>query len=223
MSASVAGRAGAVWALVPVKAFSQAKSRLSFELGPRERAAFARALFEHVLDVLAPCGELGGTLVVTSCPEVTSLARARGAAVVADAVPEGLGLIVDGGLCELAARGAGGALVLMSDLPLFSAAELHRLLELMRRHPLVVAPDDRAEGTNALGVSPPSRLSTFFGRADSFECHRREAAARGLDVGILRSPGLGFDVDGPDDLARLRARGRWLGSTGVDPAEAGTR
>jgi hypothetical protein len=41
-------------------------------------------------------------------------------------------------------------------------------------------------------------------------------------VGVLRSPGLGFDVDGPDDLARLRARGRSLGTTGADPTEVGT-
>ncbi|MEO7328461.1 MAG: 2-phospho-L-lactate guanylyltransferase [Minicystis sp.] len=203
---AVARRAGAVWALVPVKAFSVAKSRLTAELGPKERAAFARRLFEHVLDVLALCSEVGGTMVVTSCPEVASLARARGATVVADVVPEGLGLIVDGGLRELAARDAGGALVLMSDLPLLTAVEVHRLLEMMRRHPLVVAPDDRDQGTNALGLSPPDLLSTFFGHADSFDRHHREGAARALDVGVLRSPGLGFDVDGPDDLARLRAR-----------------
>jgi 2-phospho-L-lactate guanylyltransferase len=213
---------GPLWALVPVKAFALAKSRLAGELGPRERASFARALFEHVLDVLAQCNELGGILVVTSCPEVAALARSRGAAVVADAVPEGLGLIVDGGLRELAARGAGGALVLMSDLPLRGAAELRRALELMRKHPLVLCPDDRDEGTNALGLSPPDRLSTFFGRADSFSRHLREGADRGLDVGVLRSPGLGFDVDAPEDLARLRARGRGLGSAAIDPVEAGT-
>src|SRR4051794_36994914 len=109
--------ARAIWALVPVKAFPLAKSRLSGLLGPDERAAFARALFEHVLEVVAECPELAGTLVVTSCPDVGTLARARGALVVADAVPEGLGLIMDAGLRELAARGADGALGLMSDLP----------------------------------------------------------------------------------------------------------
>ncbi|MFO0759200.1 MAG: 2-phospho-L-lactate guanylyltransferase [Byssovorax sp.] len=216
MSAAPSRDAGPPWALIPVKAFSQAKSRLAPALGPRERALFARSLFEHVLGALAPCAELGGVLVVTACPEVAAVARAHGAEVATDAVPEGLGLIVDGGLAALAARGAGSALVLMSDLPRLETAEIRRLLDLLRSNDLVLSPDERDEGTNALGLSPVDRIETLFGRADSFARHCQRAKDLGLTPAILRSPGLGFDIDGPDDLARLGAPGR-SAALGAEP------
>src|SRR5690606_9522197 len=53
------------WALVPVKAFERGKSRLSPVLSDEARAAFARALFDHVLDVLTRARTVEGVLVAT--------------------------------------------------------------------------------------------------------------------------------------------------------------
>lgn len=220
MNAITRAPRGGIWALVPVKAFALAKSRLQSELDAGERAAFARALFEHVLGVLAESTALGGTLVVTSCPEVAALAVARGAAVCPDAVSAGLGRIIDGGLRALAERGAVGALVVMSDLPGLTLDDIARLLDRMREGALVVAPDERRQGTNALGLCPPARMTTFFGRADSFAQHCREAEDLGLELAIVDSPGLAFDVDGPDDLRRLPGRGRLPFSPMDDSATA---
>ena len=74
-----------VWALVPVKSFARAKSRLAGVLGPAEREALARSMFEHVLRVLASSGEVGGVTVVTDGDDVATLARSLGAAVMRDA------------------------------------------------------------------------------------------------------------------------------------------
>lgn len=193
---------GPIWAVVPVKPFARAKSRLSGVLDPARKAEFARSMFEHVMGVLAACEQLGGVLVVTSGDDAAALARARGAATMHDA--EGsLGAIVDAALAELAARGAGGALVLMSDLPRLEGREIADLVRSMRDADVVIAPDFRGEGTNALGLSPPDRLHTSFGTRGSFERHLTRAKAAGLRVSVYRSEGVGFDVDAPEELARL--------------------
>jgi 2-phospho-L-lactate guanylyltransferase len=193
-----------VWALVPAKSFARAKSRLSGLLDERGREGLARSMLEHVLAVLAACPEIAGVVVATDGDDVAELARARGAVVVRDAARAPLGIIVDGALLELSSRSAGAALVLMSDLPRLAAGDVRRLVEQMAGDDVVVAPDMRGEGTNALGLTPPDRLKTSFGTRDSFERHLRAAESAGLRVGVHESEGLAFDVDEPADLERLR-------------------
>lgn len=72
-----------VWAIVPAKSLQRGKSRLRPVLDDRDRTHFARALLEHVLDVLAAC-ELDGLLVATDGDDVAALAAARGAHVLRD-------------------------------------------------------------------------------------------------------------------------------------------
>jgi 2-phospho-L-lactate/phosphoenolpyruvate guanylyltransferase len=191
-----------VWALVPVKPFAQAKSRLRDVLGAPERAAFARSMVEHVLTVLRDAPEIAGTLVVTSCPEATALARSLGAAVVRDPEAAKLAAIVDHGLADLAARGAPAALVLMSDLPRLAASDVRRLVELLADHDVVAVPDQSGDFTNALALRPPDRLLTSFGSRGSFDRHLASARAAGLRAAVHESPGLAFDVDEPADLER---------------------
>jgi 2-phospho-L-lactate guanylyltransferase len=120
--------------------------------------------------------------------------------------PEPLSAIVDRALRELCARGARSALVLMSDLPLVEAIDVRHVVERMQLADVVVVPDFQEEGTNALGVTPPDGLLTCFGMAESFRRHCRRAEESGLRVEIVRSRGLMFDVDGPEEWARLQAR-----------------
>jgi 2-phospho-L-lactate guanylyltransferase (CobY/MobA/RfbA family) len=79
--------------------------------------------------------------------------------------------------------------------------------------PLVLAPDRRDEGTNALAIAPPDRMPTCFGHKDSFARHGDRARAQSIDVRVERSDGLACDVDSPEDLAVAQAcrgaRGRW--------------
>ena len=64
---------------------------------------------------------------------------------------------------------------------------------------VVVAPDRREEGTNALLVKPPGLIEFAFG-VGSFARHLRLAAQAGAHVREYRSPTLALDVDLPEDL-----------------------
>jgi 2-phospho-L-lactate guanylyltransferase len=207
-----------VWAVVPTKCFVRAKSRLSAALPDVSRARFAQTLFDHVLDVLAVSPEVAGILVPTDCPLVAARARRRGAEVLLLGAP--LRASIDASLASLDARArqqrrrndldgrkadgpAPGALVLMSDLPRLVPADISRIARLLDSHEVVVAPDERDEGTNALALRRPGDLPTCFGNEDSFARHLRRAQTSGLEVGVYRDARLGFDVDLPRHLARL--------------------
>ena len=204
--ASGNGRRHPIWALVPVKSFERGKSRLSVVLDGPHRIAFARTLLEHVLSVLAECSEIAATLVVTDGADVADLVQRKpGVAVVRETGPARLGAIVDAALGELSDRGARSALVLMSDLPLLSTRDVQSVVETMQQADIVIVPDFQDEGTNALGLTLPSRFPTSFGTRDSFRRHCDQARKHGLQCGVCRNEGITFDIDGPAEWARLQA------------------
>lgn len=198
-----ASRTSAVWAIVPVKGFARGKSRLGDVLGDALRGAFARSLFEHVVQVLLAVEHVAGVLVITDDDEVASCARERGTAVLRDPPGASLGQVVDAALCEASARGASAALVCMADLPELSAEDVRSVLALLELHEVVVVPDRDELGTNLLCLSPPAVMPSCFGRGDSFREHLRSAEQRALRAAVSRAPGICFDVDEPDDLARI--------------------
>ena len=193
------------WAVLPVKRFCDGKSRLAGLLDTAGREALARALCEHALGVLAACPTLGGTLVVTDGAEVAELVRVQGATVLLEPAAS-ISEAVEMGLAEVTRQGVGAALVLMADLPLVRTAEIAALLALLEEVDVVLAPDRRDEGTNALALTLPPQLRLAFGQRDSFVRHVAEAEARQLRLRIQRSPGLGLDVDEPEDWRELARR-----------------
>lgn len=190
------------WAVVPVKSFEEAKSRMS-HLSRARRAELARSLFEHVMDVLAHCSEIAGILVLTNGDDVAEAARCLGVDVLRDDGPARLAHIIDAGLAHLSERGMGSALVVMSDLPRLEVRAISRLAADMRDHQIVIAPDLHELGTNALGMTPPTLMPTCFGNHDSFLRHLAAAGQRGLRHAVCRAPELGLDLDLPADLALL--------------------
>jgi 2-phospho-L-lactate guanylyltransferase len=91
-------------------------------------------------------------------------------------------------------------LVLPADLPLIQAGDVRALIEAVQDPPIVViAPDRRRRGTNALLVAPPGTIKYEFG-PDSFERHIRSAETAGARVEIIELPTLGLDLDAPEDL-----------------------
>ena len=80
-------------AILPVKRFELAKTRLGEQLGPAQRRRLAQAMVSDVLDALVATGGLDA-VVVTNEQAVASLARDRGAAVLADPAEAGAGPLV---------------------------------------------------------------------------------------------------------------------------------
>lgn len=198
-----------IWGVVPVKAFESAKSRLAAVASPEERERLAQSMFEHVISVLRATRELEGVLVVTDSARVADAAARSGARAVHDPTgARGLADCVDRGLDEARQLGASAALVLVSDLPEVDANDIALLIDALSRSDVVIARDQGGEHTNALALRLQPRFPTSFGAADSFRRHSETAKRAGLSLTVLESRSLAFDVDTPEDYARLnRKRG----------------
>jgi 2-phospho-L-lactate guanylyltransferase len=195
------------WALIPIKGFDHAKSRLSDVLGPEERARLARELFEHVVSVLRQSPEVDEIAVVSDSETTRAHAARLGLLVLTDPPgAPGLAHVVDEALGDLANRGAEKVVVCMSDLPDLTREDIADVVHALKDTDVVLVPDRLGEGTNVIAQAPPNVLPSCLGHEDSLRRHLLRAQKLGLSVSVQLSSGIGFDVDDPVDLARLRER-----------------
>jgi 2-phospho-L-lactate guanylyltransferase len=187
-----------MWAVVPVKEFARAKQRLAPALDGPARAALFAEMVERVLATLLAARGLDGVAVVTNEPRIS----ARGVRIIPDREGAGQSAAVAQAARLLKAEGAKGIIAIPGDVPLATPEEIEHVLD-MQEH-ITIVPSRDVKGTNALAVSPPDLIPFHFGDA-SFEPHCAEARALGIEPRILRLPGLGLDIDTPDDLALFRA------------------
>lgn len=192
-----------VWAIVPMKPFPKAKSRLSGVLTTEQREVLAERFFRHTLDVLSQVKEVSNILVISRDPQVLSLAREYHAVTVQEAGAPELNAALMRAAQVAGLKGAEAILILPADLPLLTTDDVREILRLGRYNQTVVlAPDRQDDGTNAMLVAPPGLIPFAYG-SQSFQRHQESAVQAGVTVKIYRSETIGLDIDTPQDLMLL--------------------
>jgi 2-phospho-L-lactate guanylyltransferase len=191
---------------VPVKDLVNAKQRLAPALFPAERRDLARAMLEDVL-AAAVAALPGSVVVVTRDPEVEAVTRQLGAGCLTESANRGHTAAVAVAQREAVARGVARFLTLPGDVPCVTAREIATLCDTLTEVPgAVFVPSRSGLGTNAALLTPPDAMRLTFGEP-SFENHLEAARAAGLMPRVLELPGIGLDVDAPDDLPVLLEQG----------------
>lgn len=190
----------AVWAAVPVKGFTGAKSRTGAILTAAQREQLAATMLEDVLSALAGATLLAGILVNTIDPVAADLARRYGARVVTEGAQDGHTGAVNGMARVLAAEGKGALLTVPGDIPRVTSAEIDAVVASCQEGPsFTIVPAHDELGSNAVLCAPPFSVPLRFGD-DSYFPHLMAARAQGIEPVVLRLPGIGLDIDHPADL-----------------------
>ncbi len=199
-------------AILPVKRFARAKSRLGASIADPLRGDVAQAMVGDVLTALGQTASIERTIVVTGEDSVAVAASYLGALVVTDAAEEGQSAAAALGVEAAIAEGFERVLCIPGDCPGVDPAELDALLDTSaggggsgHRPEVTIIPDRHGTGTNGLLLCPPDAIAPSFGPG-SFERHRALTHEAGADCQIERLTSLLLDIDTGDDLAALRER-----------------
>jgi len=190
--------------LLPVRPFAEGKTRLAAALSVAEREALNRRFFEHVLGVASRVGDCH---VISRSEVVLEAARAVGAQAIVEA-GDGLNDALAQASAIVAALADTPVMALSCDLPFLTVDDLAALIAAGEDSDVVAACDTEGRGTNALLLRRPGLIPYRYGM-DSIAAHRAEAAQAGLRFTVVARPGLGEDIDTPDQLAAMRTRGIW--------------
>ena len=199
-----------IGAVLPVKDFGHAKQRLAGFLSAVERRLLAEAMAEDVLETLSHVSELSEIIVVTRDERAFELAARHGARVLAEPANDGQSAAVERAGAALGRAGVESLLQVPGDVPGASEEEIAAVLAAHGRASdgapgVTLVPSHDRRGTNCVLCSPPDVLPFAFGH-DSFEPHCEAARAQGIAPRIIALPGLGLDIDTPDDLRAFMAR-----------------
>lgn len=193
-----------LWAIIPVKPLRRGKSRLAGVLSEDERALLNFTMLGNTLRTLTKVPQVNQILVVSRDPAALSLAREFGARTVLEDGNPGLNTALRRATAVAQIYSAQDILVLPADLPLIRIEDIQALIEMGQKPPvMVIAPDRRMDGTNALFLSPPGMIDYRFG-VGSFQHHIQQAQKQGMRVEVFHSPSFGLDLDIPEDLEILK-------------------
>jgi len=193
-----------LWAIVPVKPLRRGKSRLAGTLSDDERTELNRMLLERTLTMLSDLEEVQRILVVSRDPHALAIARSQGARTMREDGQPQLNRALQCATTVAQAHSARSVLVLPADLPLVTREDLRTLIGRATEPPVVViAPDRRERGTNALLMSPAGLIDYDFGE-NSFGRHCARAREIGARLEIVNLPTLGLDLDLPEDLDLIK-------------------
>lgn len=195
-----------VWAIVPVKPLRRGKSRLAEVLSQDERTDLNRRLLSHTLDTLAELPEIEHVLVVSRDQGVLALAREYGARTIQENGMPYLNKSLARATILARNYATRGVLIIPADLPLVTPEDIRAVLRKATDPPVVViVPDRRREGTNALLVCPAGLIEYKFGPG-SFQKHCEKARQAGARLEICELPSLALDMDLPEDLELISGK-----------------
>jgi 2-phospho-L-lactate guanylyltransferase len=188
------------WAIVPVKPLQRGKSRLAEVLTQEERLDLNRRLLAHTLDTLTAIPDIEHDLVISRDQAALALAREYGARTVQEHGAPQLNIALTRATIVAQTYATRGVLILPADLPLITPEDIQSLLARAVDPPVVViSPDRRRQGTNALLVCPAGLIEYEFGPG-SFQRHCTRAHQAGAHLEICELPSLALDMDLPEDL-----------------------
>ncbi len=192
------------WAVLPVKAFDRAKTRLSSVLASTQRESVARLMATDVLRALCSTRQIDRILLLGQGPEQEELARRFDCAYENDDPM----LDVSANLTRIAQmpeiQSAKTLLLVAADLPGLCSKDFVRIL---RGHEegVTICRAVRDGGTNAFIATMPQQVKFSFG-AGSAKRHALAARAAGQNVRVLDDTAFQRDIDTPDDLQCLCRR-----------------
>jgi 2-phospho-L-lactate guanylyltransferase len=189
-------------AVVPVKRFAVAKSRLGPGVEPARKPELVAAMIGDVLEAIGTARLVERTIVVSQEPAAAELAAAAGADLLSDFDDASHNAAALAGIAAAEAAGARCVALLPGDCPLLDPRELDKMLTGVPDPYVAVIPDRHGTGTNALVLAPPSAIEPSFGEG-SRDVHVAAARAAGIPYAVEELGSLGLDLDTPADIVAL--------------------
>ena len=194
-----------LWGLVPVKSLANANQRLKACLGDN-CLEFSMSMFMDVMSALKNSKKIKNIAIVTADPRVVGIAENHDLLVVDEIESMGLNPAVELGIEAIRRRGGQRVVILPTDIPLVTGAEIDRVLQELSielkgngADVVGISPAKNHEGTNFLCLDTSQSMPLSYG-PDSYNRHLAIAAEHGLRPVTLLSKTIAIDIDRRRDI-----------------------
>jgi 2-phospho-L-lactate guanylyltransferase len=186
-----------VAAIIPVKTFSKAKSRL--ELPQEKTVELCKIMLDEVLSAISK-SQISKTILVSKDEEAFSIGRKYNVEQVIEEKENGVNAAVALPERFLLENGFDASLVLPQDIPLIRPDDISSLLAFQKTaKSLLVVPSRKFDGTNALLRKPVNIIETHYDE-DSYRIHLSAGKAQKIQTSLVLISRMMWDVDDVSDL-----------------------
>ena len=195
-----------LWAIIPIKPLRRGKSRLSCVLSEQERENLNHNLLGRTINCLKQVKEIDQIIVISHDPAALSFSREFGVKTLQENRNTNINNALRKATQAAKAFNASRLLIVPADLPFMMPEDLIALIYKSKSAPeIIISPDRKMYGTNALFINPTGILDYDFGQW-SFKKHIEQAERKKIRVEIYNNERIGFDLDLPEDLVIYKDR-----------------
>ncbi len=184
-------------AIIPVKTFSNAKTRL--DLKGENKIDFCKLMLEEVLQTLSLTPKIDKIIVVSKDQEALELSKKFNAIQIVDdetGVNDAISLADD----FLQKNDFDASLVIPQDIPFLKTQDIDFLLSFQHSpKSVLIVPSRRFDGTNALFRMPVNLMSTHYDE-DSYKIHLTTGKSITSHTSLVFVRRIMMDIDNNDDL-----------------------
>lgn len=188
-------------AIIPVKTFSKAKTRL--DLSPQQIEDLCMVMLEEILHTLSISPQIEKIIMVTKEEKAIDLGKKFNVVTIIDEKEESVNsavVLADDYLLE---NKFDVSIVFPQDIPFIKTQDIDFMLN-YKMHPnfAIIVPSRRFDGTNALARMPVDLMETHYDE-DSYKIHMNTAKMKTLNVAMVFVKRIMWDVDNAEDLKFL--------------------
>jgi len=189
-------------AIVPVKTFSKAKTRLN--LSPQNKTELCKLMLDEVLNTISDSKLIERIIVVTQDETALKISKKFNALTIYDNEESGVNNAVSLADSYLQKEGFAVSVVFPQDIPFILSDDIDYLLKLQNSSKYVgVVPSRKFDGTNALVRKPVQIMETHYDE-DSYKIHLNLGKSLTQNSSLILIRRIMLDIDYPDDLAILK-------------------
>lgn len=188
-------------ALVPIKNFAVAKTRLRTVLRADETSFLAEQMAIATFAALTLSRAIDRLVVLADAETGAKIADRFSCEFASDDSHLDLSTNLFTAARALDLESADTLAIFPADIPLVTPADIDNLF-IQHESGLAICPAARDGGTNALVVTPPDAIGFHFGENSALR-HAEAGRAAGLPVQFIDSPNFARDIDTAEDLEWL--------------------
>ena len=188
-------------AIIPVKSFSNAKTRLQL---PSEKIEdLCKIMLEEILQVLFISPKIEKIIMVTKEEKAIEIGKKFNTITIIDEKEDGVNQAVALADKYLLENNFNASIVFPQDIPYIKTQDIDFMLN-YQMHPnfAIIVPSRKFDGTNALVRMPVDLMKTHYDD-DSYRNHMNTAKEHTLNVAMVFVKRIMWDVDDHEDLKFL--------------------
>ena len=184
-------------AIIPVKSFSKAKTRLS--ISSEKTVDICKIMLNEVLQTISSTNKIDNTIIVSRDESAFDIGKKFNVIQVFDESESGVNNAISLADDYISDSEFDTSVILPQDIPFFNTSDLDNLFSFFQKNSVIIVPSRHFNGTNALLRNPAKIMTTRYDEG-TYKSHLDQAKSSKIDLSLLLIRRLMLDIDAKVDI-----------------------